>query len=541
MGRREWAGFVVVGVLSAVPAGASAGGFEYAAPGTRANGRAGAYAARADDPMALGYNPAHLADNEGSQFLVNLNLAFLDACYTRAGNGVLNYNNTGADVSRFGTVSRDDIPANTYLGEPFAEVCHVGPPGIGPAIGYTTRINDEIGIGFGILAPNAAGHLVWGDQDGVVETPNGIRPSGGRYMLVEEQLIILHPTVGIGWRATPWLRVGASLQPSIGYFDFKTIAVATHGENPEADIYSRLTVSDWFIPAFVVSAHVVPHDNLDLTVAFRWSDDVSATGTTDLTHGYYGTSQPPDSYIPTTVTVDDTELDAPQPATLTFGARYAHRLRPRAYSARERAELVEAGESSSMPEGTFHDSMTDELFDVELDVVYEFNSHVKDFVIHMPETANIRYREYNGSDMITANAVAAPREIVLPHRWDDQISVRLGGDVNVIPGKLAIRAGANFETRGVNPSYQSLDFMPAQRVGVHLGATWRVGDFDLSLALAHIFQETITVNPNNNDGIDQEDEARLEQISADNDGFIVNAGKYTASWNVVSIGMNYRY
>jgi long-chain fatty acid transport protein len=56
------------------------GGIEYAGAGAQALGRAGAVAARADDPMVLMYNPAGLVELRGSQLMMGANLAFMKAC-----------------------------------------------------------------------------------------------------------------------------------------------------------------------------------------------------------------------------------------------------------------------------------------------------------------------------------------------------------------------------------------------------------------------------------------------------------------------------
>ena len=64
---------------------AHAGGFEYSAAGTRALGRGGAFMARADDPLALRYNPAGLAFLPGYQLELGSHLAFYDSCILRSG------------------------------------------------------------------------------------------------------------------------------------------------------------------------------------------------------------------------------------------------------------------------------------------------------------------------------------------------------------------------------------------------------------------------------------------------------------------------
>ncbi|MBW2734022.1 MAG: hypothetical protein JRH20_16670, partial [Deltaproteobacteria bacterium] len=67
--RRVSCWLVAVWLLlgSALPA--TAGGYDYPDHGVTALGRAGAFVARADDPLALIYNPAGAARLKGTQLL----------------------------------------------------------------------------------------------------------------------------------------------------------------------------------------------------------------------------------------------------------------------------------------------------------------------------------------------------------------------------------------------------------------------------------------------------------------------------------------
>ena len=133
----------------------------------------------------------------------------------------------------------------------------------------------------------------------------------------------------------------------------------------------------------------------------------------------------------------------------------------------------------------------------------------------------------------------------IKRNWKDQFVYRLGGDYNVVPGILALRAGVNFETRGVSPSYQSIDAFPARRVGLHGGLTFRIGSLDLSFAYGHLYQEKIRVlhtDARDPTGTKRSpDRAELRAASPDVNTRVVNAGVYNVSWNVFSIGLNQRF
>jgi hypothetical protein len=140
--------------------------------------------------------------------------------------------------------------------------------------------------------------------------------------------------------------------------------------------------------------------------------------------------------------------------------------------------------------------------------------------------------------------------MALKRYWKDQYVFRVGSDVNVIPGVLALRAGYNFETRGVTPSFQSVDAFPSQRQGIHAGLTWRVGSFDLSVAYAHLMQEQIRVLPyglaakecsGDADCKPRKDSAQLAASSPQEGAIPVNAGVYDVSWDVFSLGMTQHF
>ncbi len=518
--------------LASSPSPARAGGFEYPGAGTRALGRGGAFYARADDPMALHYNPANLASLSPSQLMLNVHLGWFGSCYRRAGFYEPNLGGTIFD--------EDPTSPGLWAGGEFPEVCNEGPPGPSPDLAYTMRLGSQLGLGFGLIAPAAIGHNVYADDvdPGTIRSNGALLPAPGRYVLLEEQLIIAHPTVGIGYRPLRWLQVGASFQWGLGIFKFVNTTRPVVGTNPEQDVRSDLSASDFFVPAAIVSVHAIPHDNLDVVLSFRWSDDVRASGDTTLRYGAYGVGDVDrgvEAPVPTDTEISDTRLEAPQPWSLALGVRYADRITPR-------PEDTAAVERLS---GRVEDPMSNERWDVELDVVWEMNSRVDDFVVDLPDDAALSQRDVvtgGGGLVLEPGNLPLPDELRIRHDWKDQLSIRLGGDYNVIPGMASLRLGGSFETNGVTPSFANLDFIPSQRIGVHGGLTVRLGRFDISLAYAHFFQETIEVPECATDDVEAcaaEGAAALEQISADEDGRIVNAGTYESNIDVISLGVTW--
>jgi hypothetical protein len=73
-------------------------------------------------------------------------------------------------------------------------------------------------------------------------------------------------------------------------------------------------------------------------------------------------------------------------------------------------------------------------------------------------------------------------------RFRDVIGFRIGGDLNVVPGALAIRAGAFVTPRASESGTVALETMGGTRIGFSGGATARIdAKFDVSLAYLHMF------------------------------------------------------
>ncbi|MDQ3030925.1 MAG: hypothetical protein M3Y87_00775 [Myxococcota bacterium] len=525
---------VVLALL--VPASASAGGFEFAAAGTRSLGRGGAFAARADDPMALGYNPAMLADLPDTQLMLNSHLAFYDACVQRPGSYPTGTMGTMGDT----VFNREGADPDAWQNEAFPRVCNSGYPGPSPNIVASFRLLPELGLAFGILAPSGVGNSRWGNGDGTVDSPTGLLPSPVRYALVEQDLLLFHPSIGVGWRIIPEIRVGFTFQWGIGLIRFANITSSGSGpEDPFSDIRTQLEVQDWFVPAGILSVHMQPHPNVDVMFSGRMSDSIG--GVTDASGQLHLTTRTfsADPSMRATTTLDGVTLRAGQPWQFTAGVRYADRIRPRAW---------ERGFEAAV-RNVVDDPMYSENFDIELDVVYELNSQVRDFVVSLPAGSRV---------VLDGMEVPVPSPQPIPHGWQDVIGIRLGGDWNIVPGQIAARAGVHTEIPLGKSRYQIQDFLSGYRFGLHLGATFRFERFDVSIAYAHIFQLDTVIPDGNFRGVAALGEstspgctmgAPYDPSSPVSDtgcypsgfGGVVNNGTYTAEFNVLSVQASYHF
>ena len=152
-------GFSLLATLAgvAISTGAKANGFEIPENGTDVMGRAGAWTARADTPLAAGLNPAGLA-GQPTALTVSSNFTWQSQCFQRAGNYAGPALNTGTPFQDEG-----------YVGQPYPEVCKKN--GLGqvnpvPQIGFNYAVTSKLGIALlPLCTPRGTGAAVWPDAD----------------------------------------------------------------------------------------------------------------------------------------------------------------------------------------------------------------------------------------------------------------------------------------------------------------------------------------------------------------------------------------
>ncbi len=559
---------LALGALAALstvlwPHPVQAGGYEFTTLGTRALGRGGAFGARADEPLAAEFDPAMLTELPGLQLQLDTHLAFLTACYARGGSygdtlDLPEQNFDPANPLRFGPSNQP--PPDGYQGVRRPTVCDETPLAPIPALALSWRASRTLGFAFSVLPPAAVGTRRFGDSKDmtvpVAGAPGGRMPSPTRYMVAEERVLLAWPSLSVGYRATPWLSVGATWGFGIAHLAFLTATRASAGMDFAGDIRTNLVATDPFVPRATVSLHLTPIDALDVVLAFTWTDDIKADGRLELTSGVYQ-ERPVEERVPSEDCsgtagacdrgpIEGVGLRAPMPWKARLSLRYADRISPRPEDPADVEKLS----------GRTEDAMANERWDIELDVEYTASSRVDDFTISIPEGALLSIAGLGDTPL--------PRTIVLPHRWQDQWTVRLGGDYNLIPGMAALRAGLSYETRGVDPAYAQIDFMPFQRIGLHAGLTLRIGKLDVSLAYAHYFQETIRVEeadvepPTIGPACDPAEATQpgcvvggrfeggrgVPQVSASTFGGspeIANRGTFSGDIDVLSVGLRYRF
>ena len=513
---------------------------EFPDNGSEQEGRGGAWVARASDPLATFYNPAGLA-GQPTRLTLQANISEQYTCFKR--------------VQAAGDTTVDGF------GGAYPRVCNDPNFFPDPQLAFTFRVNERLGLGLALMGPSAVGAASWPEFAG-----SG-NPSPQRYMLISTNSVLLTPTIGVGWEAVDGLRLGASFifgtAPSV---DFVNAAPGQNGPPAGSgstqnasnnDIRNELKAKDVFFPGFILGAIWSPSNNLDVAAWYKWMSDVNATGDVTTEANYftnavykgnkaavtYGDTAEPQCHTPPPAgpalcgSGNNGKIKVPVPMEAKLGVRYHKPRSDIAYDEHRR------------------EPMAQDVYDLEADFTWANNSAFDSIQIRFPGDAN-------GNGVLPANpgipASTIPPNADVKHGFRDVFGVRLGGDYNVLPDQLALRAGAFFETQAANSVYQNIDFDGADRFGVAVGGTYRLKmgsdkqhALDLMAGYGHVFFGTLSNNNPNAQGV-----PALVGISCSSgqingpcpDGgqryrtpWPINLGTITSSINVINVGVSYRF
>lgn len=464
---------LLMSMLLAAPRAALAGGFEFAGNGTQALGRGAAFAAKADDPTAMDYNVAGLARQRGTQLLIDSNLSFHTYEFTRAGT----YPGDPTD------------PATPFAGQAYPRISNQAAPFLAPFLGVTTDFNyfERWTFGLGVFGPSSVGI-----REYPVTLANNL-PAPQRYDVRRADLLVIYPTLAVGFRALPWLDVGAELQLVWGRFDLGNVSYFDLGptycksaEYPGCDTTTKVLTDGWTATA-QAGFLMRPLRWLQFGARVRGPIDIKSDGTVDATS-------------PKAFQVDIKREKA------TFEARLPW--------------VVRAGVRYIWQEGNF------ERADVEVDGDWQnwgANSG-SDAYIKIPHIAV--YNDVNP---------------VVVHHFNDVFSLRVGGaysfhlPMGPLSSVVTVRAGFMYETASTDDLYTRLDFdTMAKYIGtIGIGSRLRRG-ITLKAAYAYVYEADRDVSNGN-----------IRQINATTGKFVgsdgmptraVNNGHYHAATQVLSLG-----
>ena len=560
--------------------------------------------ARADDPSIMTRNPALLAHLWDDQALLGAHLLLPDACMLPTGG--FGYGVKTNDVSDFGdgpiflqaAEGDTDLDGNPLVGygdEPYPEVCYEGGAIFLPQIGLSMKLSNDLGVGLGFFPPDNAALNQWGNRDGTIDTPNGKRPNPLRYYRSHQNVSFFTLMAAGGYRVNDWISAGLGLQWNLAVFSATTWTTPVDALDPRQDIRTDLFGRDLFIPGIIASVHLKPLNSLDVALGFKWTEPVDAKAKLDITSGAFGTgevfqyndaefgltsigsSTPPTSHnLPGVVAAPP--LWAPQ---ASIGIRWAQRLKPHF------GDLDLAQKTS---DGKIEDHMATERWDVELDFIYYFTSVFDEASFTNDNSLGLELRGVDENGEPLTPIPATPGDCFERDENNncvgdrvtrgllggkDQITVRLGGDYNVLPGLFSVRAGVSYEADGADASQLNILTPMMQRIGLHGGFTVRLADkTDVTLGYAHFIHKNLRLQVQAGDPsarLDQqyrtdeynfqagEGEIDLEgnETGGDFDGvanvsvpsagppeagpYYINAGSFTYGLDVLSLGFTQHF
>lgn len=513
--------------------------------GSEQMGRGGAWVARASDPLATMYNPAGLA-GQPTRLTVQVNLPFQVTCFHRTRDAL-------------------DKTADTQLltGQAYPNVCDDTGTFPVPSVGITLRATKRLGVGILLTAPAGAAGEAWPEfcSDASCSGTTSGYPAPERYLATYTNAFFLSPTLGLGWEPVDRVRFGASFIAGLASATFSNASMGTNQASADPrsnDVKANLSTATVFVPGFTVGALWSASSNFDIAAWYKWSAPVDASADVKTYTGYYSLGSP--------VIAGNSALadcGSGQPAgTCAPGAGHVKLAIPMEAKLGFRFHKPRAG-LDPLTSAHRRDPMAQDAWDAELDLTWANDSAIDALHISFPLSND----GLNGTIPVAGTPGHVPADADVPHDYQDVFGVRLGGDVNVVPNKLALRAGAFFESQaastvnGQNP-YMATDFAAGARVGLAAGLTLRIpvkkdaaptegGAIELSAGYMHMFMFDL-----HNDGSQGGIRALAGTACASGtptagacpDGtpvfrspFYVNLGTVSVNTDVVNVGAAYRF
>jgi long-subunit fatty acid transport protein len=474
------------------PVEAHAGGFEIPDHGARALGRGGAYAVGAKDLTAMHYNPATMAKFRGTRVMISHNSIHQDMTYTRAPLSDGWTQGLGNDVggTEFGPVTN---------GTPWF------------LLGAFAVISSDFGLDnatffAGMHGPSAVGEHHYPDY------------GAQAFQLTKMKVLTVFYHVGGAWKYhSPTKKrdvfgIGGSLAyamlPTMEYGLLVDNSTLSTNDPGDFNIYRPIPSSDPLDVQGLTTLKLQdntgisgnlgvwyrPIDQIELGVAGRViPTNFSPEGSMTLT---------PDDGVP----VDEVEVKMkriPMPVMLRAGVRYVGMKGER------------------------------ELFDIEVDAQWENWAQLGAYDVDF--------------ENVPPGLMLFP--IKMQKNWQDTISVRAGGDYNVVDKHLWLRAGGFYETGAVPDAFAHLDFPSFDRGGVGLGLTAGFPGAEFSVGYQHIFQRTVEVTEASSRVYQQRPQRPCPQFCGEDldagvagaNGVPANAGSFESSYDMIGVSVDLNF
>ncbi len=509
-----------------MPQTTSAGGIVVPGAGPSAQPRAGAFVASADDPTAIGHNPAGFAKLDGTQISLGANFVNFDLSYQRFGNYEL---------------SVDDREPGDFEGLPYPEVTDKSKPSVGigsyqmlPIIAFSTdfgRPDLPFRFGGGVFTPQGYTAREF-DEEIAIDGATDLAPGPQRYDSIEQEAVVIQPSLVFAYRALENLDLGVRASWGWGRLKGKKTVwgVRNYDESRGQDsLFALEKATDRFVPGFSVGVLYRPSPMFEVGGAYNSALKMHAAG--------FGSSEVGGGILDGVGTepVPDAQADC-----ATGGVEGALKIC---------FDLTIAQSASAGGRLILRDSAGNERSDIELNLRWEDWSASKDNVITVDGREKLTGRDLN---------VGLSR-----HGFRDVLSVRLGGShrFDIASYQLKAKAGVAYDTNAAPDSWSRVDLDGKSRLTMATGLGFRFGRYEFSAGLGLVLQPTVDVQPckapdgptptdegclagggetpaNDRENPDPQQplQGKFNQVESP-----FNAGRYKSGYKLFSFGMTTRF
>ena len=454
-----------------------AAGFELPGFGSRSMGRGAAFVALANDPTAMFHNPGGLSKLVGTQLMINHNLVWAPITFTRAKSLM-----AGADAADEETALQPVSNGEELF------------PLNGSLFVVSDFGLDDWTFGLGVFGPNAVGKRSF--------PING----GQRYMLTRTEMLEIYYSLAVAYGKKDKYGFGITAQyVDVPLSKFSLVVDSTPGGQPSPyynafDLESTLDLSDRSSWTLLMGGWWRVSQALDLGVSGRVVPiNLNLKGKVQL-------SKVSENF-PGTLTLlgGDAAMDITMPVTARLGARYRH--------------ITDGGQ---------------ELFDLEIDYVYEAWSSIEDYEVKLDGSLNLGEPTHGPVETDPGEAL---QDLTLGKKWRDTHSIRVGGIYNVIPSTLGLSLGGFWESGAVPNNYSNLDFLSFDRIGMGSGVQYSGNGFDLNLSFLYVMQEDRTVDERYGKVFQARPLAPCPEQCDGLTGVPANAGKIESDYYQLNMGL----
>ncbi len=487
---RIWAALLLVAFE------ASAAGFYFGDNGTKALLQGGAFAGQADDLTAIQHNPGGLSQLRGFHFLLDSELQNHEVSFLRK--------DLGATSSAANTV--------TNTGGLFFL------PNLGLGYGLNAA-GRPLTFAFGVYGPPAVGRYHYPrpnyareaqDATRYVEHPRKYAPQ--RYALIENDVIILYPSLSASYELHPRASVGVSVQYVFSKFYFAQAVYSglstpqrMADESPEFDSMVAVDLHGKGGLTAIFGALARPTDNLAIGFSVRPPVPMRATGSFLMEPGENARKFGIEVGCPDRQVRDGRDVFGRASSGSTIVCRNAAEL------SLELPLEVRLGVSFK----------PFQPLTLNLDYVYQGWQSMDEIVLE-PKDITIK---------VGANEPSAVSAFHIPKHWKHSSSIRLGGSW-AFPFGLTAYAGALAEETAAPDEHTNIDFLHFTRVFLSAGVGYRAGPLDILAGAAYTPPVSKEI---------QNSEVRAGSTDPAVPGGVVGIGSYTSGGWVATLGIRGRF